>query len=227
MAVGACPPLESFGDPQQGTPRHIPCAANSNRSSIFFGPLSALLVAIDSQSPVQDLDDKVEAAMAEDNEVVYYVNRDSAGWVEQHVRRHVYLELKLECYRHRIRNEHRARDDWVCLYCRGTFLSKLRLTDHRCVGCPCGPVNSRGVKWQLPVYPNLKTAKQGKDLKLALERGDVWENLQDEDVWYSLNPELLDVAKPPPGAKVQTRSFMEATLKTLKAQPAPTPHDTS
>jgi hypothetical protein len=208
MAIDAWPPLDGFGDPR---------APNPNPSSLFFGPLGTLLLAIDSQSRVQDMDD----------EVVYYVNRDSAGWVEQHVRRHVYIELKLECYGNRTRNEHRARDDWVCVYCRGTFPSKLRLTDHRCSGCSCGPVNSRGLKWQLPVYPNLKTAKQGKDLKLALQRGDVWDNLQDEEVWFSLNPELLDVAKPPPGARVHARWFMEPTLETLLAQPAPNPTSAS
>ena len=188
MAVGVWPPLQGFGDPHQSTLRHIPSAANPNPSFFLSGPLSALLSAIESQCRLQDMDD----------EVVYYVNRDSAGWVEQHVRRHVYIELKLECTRNRVRNEHRARDDWVCLYCRGSFPSKLRLTDHRCGGCPHGPVNSRGLKWQLPVYPNLKTTKQGKDLKMALQRGDVWENLQDEEVWFTLNPELLDVTKPPP-----------------------------
>jgi hypothetical protein len=158
MAVDACPPLEGFGDPHQSRLQHIPCATNHNPSSFFFGPLSALLLAIDSQCRLQDMDDKV----------VYYVNRDSAGWVEQHVRRHVYIELKLACTRNRTRNEYRAKDDWVCVYCRGSFPSKLRLTDHRCGGCPCGPVNGRGLKWQLPMYPNLKTAKQEKDLKLAL-----------------------------------------------------------
>jgi hypothetical protein len=96
MAVDAWPPLDGFGDPR---------APNPNPSSLFFGPLGTLLLAIDSQSRVQDMDD----------EVVYYVNRDSAGWVEQHVRRHVYIELKLECYGNRTRNEHRARDDWVCV----------------------------------------------------------------------------------------------------------------
>ena len=188
MAVGAWPTVQCFSEPRQSTLHHMECAANPNPSSFVSGPLCALLLAIDSQCRLQDMGD----------EVVYYVNRDSAGWVEQHVRRHVYLELKVECTRNRIRNEHRARDDWVCLYCRCSFPSKLRLTDHRCGGCPCGPVNSRGLKWQLPVYPNLKTAKQGKDLKLALQRGDVWENLQDEEVWFGLNPELLDVTKPPP-----------------------------
>lgn len=188
MAVGACPHLEGFGDPHQEALRHIPCAANPNPASFYFGPLSALLLTIDSQSCLQDMDD----------EVVYYVNRDSAGWVEQHVRCHVYIELKLECTRNRVRNEHRARDDWVCVYCRGSFPSKLRLTDHRCGGCPCGPVNSRGLRLQLPVYPNLNTAIQGKDLKLVLQRGDVWENLQVKEVWFTLNPELLDVTNPPP-----------------------------
>ena len=109
---------------------------NHSSPSFCLGPLSALFLAIDSQCRLQDMDEEAHAAMAEDDEVVYYVNMDSAGWVEQHVRRHVYLELKLECTRNRMRNEHRARDDWVCLYCRNTIPSKLRLTDHRCGGCP-------------------------------------------------------------------------------------------
>ena len=220
MAVDSFPPLEGSGDLLTSTQRHIPCTATTHPPSFFLRPLSALFLAIDSQCRLQDMDDEAHAAMAEDDEVVYYVNRDSAGWVEQHVRRHVYLELKLESTRNRTRNEHRARDDWVCLYCKGTFPSKLRLTDHRCGGCPCGPVNSRGITWELPVYPNLKTAKQGKDLKVALQRSDVWENLHDDEVWFTLNPELLDATKPPPGARVQERWFMEETLEILTAQPA-------
>ena len=66
----------------------------------------------------------------------------------------------------------------------------------------------------------MKTSKQGKDLKLALQRHAVWDNLHDDKVWFTLNPELLDATKPPPGARVQERWFMEATLETLTAQPA-------
>ena len=217
MAVDAFPPGEGLCN------SHIAPAATSHPSSFFLRPLSALLMAIDSQCHMQDMDRQPEAP--EVDEVIYYVNRDSAGWVEQHVRRRVYIELKLECTRNRTRNGHRARDDWLCVYCRGSFLSKLRLTDHRVGGCPCGPVNSHRVKWELPVYPNLKTAKQGKDLKLVLQRGEgsVWDNLQDETVWFDLNPELTDVTTPPLGARVQKRWFMEPTLETLRPCPPRTP----
>ena len=154
--------------------------------------------------------------------MIYYVNRDSAGWVEQHVRRRVYIKLKLECTRNRSRDVGKARDDWLCLYCRGSFPSKLRLTDHRVAGCACGPLDSNGSRWELPVYPNLKTAKQGKDLKVTLQRGngEVWDNLHDNAVWLDLNPELKDIVYPPLGARVQERQFMEPTLETLKACPA-------
>lgn len=117
------------------------------------------------------MDREPQAPMAEEDEVKYYVNMDSARWVEQHVRRHVYIELKLECSRNRSRNVHKARDDWLCLYCRGSFPSKLQLTYHRVGGCPCEHVDSSGLKWEFHVYPNLKTAKQVKNLKLALQRG--------------------------------------------------------
>jgi hypothetical protein len=127
----------------------------------------------------------------------------------------------LECTRHRKRDVQKARDDWLCVYCTHSFTSKLRLTDHRVVGCPCGPVDSAGSRWELPVYPNLKTAKQGKDLKLALQRGDgnVWDTLHDNNIWMELNPELQDPTFPPAGAKVQVRRFMEPTLDRLQASP--------
>jgi hypothetical protein len=73
------------------------------------------------------------------------------------------------------------------------------------------------------VYSNLKTAKQGKDLKLTLQRGDgeLWDNLHDEQVWLDLNLELKEVTPPPPRARVQVRSFMEETLQRLTAYPPP------
>ena len=128
-------------------------------------PLTALFLAID----LQNMESGAQAQQRAADEVVYYVNRDHSGWVEQRVRRRVYIELKLECTRNRKRDLQKARDDWLCLYCGGSFPSKLRLTDHRVVGCPRGPVDANGEKFQLPVYPNLKTTKQGKDLKLALQ----------------------------------------------------------
>ena len=186
----------------------------------MFKPETALFFAIDLDCALQIVDSTAGAMVAD--EVTYFVNRDSAGWVEQRVRRRVYIELKLECTRNRCRDNQKARDDWLCVYCRASFPSKLRLTDHRVVGCPCGPVDSTGSKWELPVYPNLKTAKQGKDLKLALQRGDgaVWGSLHDNSVWLELNPELRDVTYPPLGARVQLRQFLEPTVTCLTATPA-------
>ena len=111
----------------------------------------------------------------------------------------MYMELKLECTRNQCRDGLKAWDDWLCVYCRNSFPNKLRLTDHRLGGCPCGPVDPIGKKLELPVYPNLKTAKQGKDLKIALQRGErsLWDVLQDNSMWLELNPELRDVTFPP------------------------------
>jgi hypothetical protein len=182
-------------------------------------PEMALFMAIDFHCSLQKM--AGSAGARQEDVVTYFVNRDAAGWVEQRVRRRVYIELKLECTRNRCRDNQKARDDWLCLYCRAVFPSKLRLTYHRVVGCPLGPVDSTGSKLQLPVYPNLKTAKQGKDLKLALQRGDgsVWGSLHDNDIWLELNPELVDVTHPPLGARVQVRQFLEPTVTTLIASP--------
>jgi hypothetical protein len=70
----------------------------------------------------------------------------------------------------------------------------------------------------------LKTAKQGKDLKLALQCGDgsVWDNLRGNSVWLDLNHELKDVVYPPPETKAQVRRFMEPTLGLLTACPVVT-----
>ena len=218
----------AVGDfPRRGGPSHLrPCrlhelasASDAEGSEFMLGPEKALFHAIDFHLSLQKMDSCRGAPEAD--EVTYYVNRDSAGWVEQRVRRRVYIELKLECTRNRSRDTQKARDDWLCVYCKGSFPSKLRLTDHRVVGCPCGPVDSRGSKLQLPVYPNLKTAKQGKDLKLALQRGDgsVWSSLQDNSIWLDLNPELREVIYPPLGARVQVRRFLQPTVENLTASP--------
>jgi hypothetical protein len=119
------------------------------------------------QCRFQNMKHRSQAAMSEE-EVIYYINMDSAGWVEQHIRRHVYIELKLDCTRNRSREVHKAMDDWLCLYCAQTFSSKLRLTDHRVGGCSRGHVDSKGSRWGLHIYLNLKTAKQGKDLTVLI-----------------------------------------------------------
>ena len=174
---------------------------------------------------MQDIAGAAHRFRNEGDEVFYYVNIDFAGWVEQRVRRRVYIELKLECTRNRSRDVQKTLDDWICCYCKAFFPSKLRLTDHRVVGCPRGPVDSSGAKYDLPVYPNLKTAKQGKDLKLALERGDgsIWDNLQDKTIWLELNPALREPTLPPAGARVQQRLFLEPSVEWLAAGPERTP----
>jgi hypothetical protein len=201
----------AVGDfPAMGATKHLQPCRMQNAYSVSHGhfrhfmlaPAMALFLAIDLHLSLQDMDSGKGAPDAD--EVTYYVNRDSAGWVEQRVKRRVYIELKVECTRHRSRDNQKAHDDWLCVFCKAYFPSKLRLTDHRVVGCPNGPLDSRGGKLELPVYPNMKTAKQSKDLKLALQRGDgsVWGSLQDDSIWLELNPELNDVIYPPLGAKV-------------------------
>ena len=233
MAVGSiAPDKHSY---QQGRnfmilPRVSNCHTPSWNSTAQY----ALFRAIDLHCAVQTMAAEGEAPVPEEDEVTYFVNRDSAGWVQQTVRRRVYIELKLECTRNRCRDGQKSRDSWLCVYCKSSFPSKLRLTDHRVGGCHCGPVDATGAKLELPVYPNLKTAKQGKDLKAAIERGErsVWDNLLDNSMWLELNPELMEVTYPPAGARVQVRRFMERSIDRLRAshrwpeggsQSAPTP----
>ena len=223
MAVGQFPAVGGNKCDAPCTLQHTTSVPDIQCPPFMLEPQTALFLAIDLHCSLQEMEARKGAPLPEDDQVTYYVNRDSAGWVEQRVRRRVYIELKLECTRNRSRDVQKARDDWLCVYCKGSFPSKLRLTDHRVAGCPRGPVDETGSKWEFPVYPNLKTAKQGKDLKLALQRGDgsVWESLQDNSIWLDLNPELRDVTCPPPGARVQVRQFMPPTLSDLVACPAP------
>lgn len=194
MAVGDFSPIGSkYSEPR--TLVHTASVADIHCPPLMLAPETALFLAIDLHCFVQKMESERRPPLHEDDHVTYYVNRDAAGWVAQRVRRRVYIELKLECTRNRSRDGQKARDDWLCVYCKGSFPSKLRLTDHRVSGCPRGPVDSNGLRLELPVYPNLKTAKQGKDLKLALQRGDgsVWESLHDNSIWLDLNPEQRDV----------------------------------
>ena len=225
MAVGEFPCMAATNHLRPDMLQEVGRVSQTNLPRFPLAPTTTLLFAIDLHISLQKMGSSRGASEAD--EVTYYVNRDSAGWVEQRVRRCVYIELKLECTRNRSRDNQKARDDWLCVYCKGSYPSKLRLTDHRVVGCPCGPVDSRGSKLELPVYPNLKTAKQGKDLKLALQRGDgsVWGSLHDNDIWLQLNPELRDVILPPLGARVQVRRFMHPTVENLNASPAHGGHE--
>ena len=218
MAVGAVVP-QGHNYQHRRTFMSLPCASNCHPNSFMMAPQYALFRAIDLHCVVQTMEAAAEAAFREVDEVTYFVNRDSQGWVQQTVKRRVYIELKLECTRNRCRDGHKSRDVWLCVYCRSSFPSKLRLTDHRVGGCPCGPVDPNGAKLELPVYPNLKTAKQGKDLKAAIERGErsVWDNLQDNSMWLELNPELMEATYPPAGARVQVRRFMERSIDRLRA----------
>ena len=222
MAVGHFPPVGGTKCSERRSAGHTAGVPDTQGRPFMLPPEIALFLAVDFHCSLQEMDSRRRAPLPAHDEVTYYVNRDSAGWVEQRVRRRVYIELKLECTRNRCRDGHKARDVWLCVYCKGSFPSKLRLTDHRVVGCPRGPVDETGSKWELPVYPNLKTAKQGKDLKLALQRGDgsVWESLQDNSIWLDLNPKLRDAAYPPPGARLQVRHFMVPTLDDLVPCPA-------
>ena len=172
MAVAEFPLMGVNNYSERRTVRHTASVPQAHCHPFMLAPETALFLAIDMHCSLQKMDSRRGATNPKVDEVTYYVNRDSAGWVEQRVRRRVYIELKLECTRNRCKDAQKARDDWLCVYCKGSFPSKLRLTDHRVVGCTCGPVDSTGLKLELPVYPNLKTAKQGKDLKLALQRDD-------------------------------------------------------
>ena len=197
---------------------HPHSACHKLPPSLRLAPQSALFLAIDLHCGLQMMDAEGGAPWPREDEVTYFVNRDSQGWVQQTVRRRVYIELKLECTRNRSRDGQKARDDWLCVYCRGSFPSKLRLTDHRLGGCPSGPVSPTGTKLELPVYHNLKTAKQGKDLKVALQRGErlLGDVLRDNSIWLELNPELKDASHPPTGARLHVRRFMEPSIEHLR-----------
>lgn len=149
MAIGVFPPMESNNNLKPRTLLHIPRATNIHSPSFMLVPQTALFFAIDLHCCFQNMDCEVEVPLPKEAEVTYYVNMDYATWVEQRFRRHVNIELKLECTRNRSRDVQKTKDDWLCFYCKGSFPSKLRLRDHCVEGCPCGPVDSTGSKWKL------------------------------------------------------------------------------
>lgn len=74
-------------------------------------PQFALFSAIDLVCIVQTMEAEGETPFIDEDKVTYFVNKDSQGWVEQRVRRRVYIELKLECTRNRCRDGQKSRDD--------------------------------------------------------------------------------------------------------------------
>ena len=187
--------------------------------------MASLFMAIDLHCHLQDMERQSRASTPEYDEVTYYVNMDSTEWVEQHMIRRVYIELKLECTRNRSRDVGKAKDDWLCLYFRESFSSKLRLTNHHVAGCAYVPVDSNGSRWELLIYFNLKIAKQGKNLKITLQRGDgeVWDNLHDNAVWFDLNPELKDIFLPFPQGENAGAPVYGAHTRDLEGLPSPSP----
>lgn len=127
-----------------------------------LGPQRAFWHLVDVVEKLCDMDH-----MHGDDEVVYFMNKDSARWVEQHVWRKVYIVLRIEatisCHNF-IWDNMKDMGAWQSVYCMGFLLSKLRLTNHHSSGCPTSPIFAIGVKLELPMYPNLKMAKQSKDM---------------------------------------------------------------
>ena len=123
---GRCAPSRGwFEGPPVSHVHSLSLALKFPPPPFMLPPQAALFLAIDVHCRMQDMDCRAQSPLTEDDHVVYYVNRDFAGWVQQRVRRRVYLELKLECTRNRSRDVQKSRDDWLCLYCRGQFPSKL------------------------------------------------------------------------------------------------------
>jgi hypothetical protein len=154
--------VDSHGGLQQPSTSYVvPHSLQHKQSppSFLVRPKIALFPHIDLHCCLQNMDHKSQAPLPEEDEVTYYVNKDYVGWVEQQVRRHVYIEMKLECNCNRSQNIHNNRDDWLCLYYKGSSPCKLWLTNHHVGGCPCGRLDSSDLRWELLVYPNLKMTK--------------------------------------------------------------------
>jgi hypothetical protein len=130
MAVGAFPPMEGYKDHLPRGFMHTPRPSNFHPSSFIHPPETTLFLAMDLHCRLQNMDYGAHAPLTAEDKVVYYMNRDFAGWVEQRVRRRVYSKLKLECTRNRSQDVQKTWEVWLCLYYKAFFPSKLRLTDY-------------------------------------------------------------------------------------------------
>ena len=164
MAVGPIAP-EGHSYQQGRSFMFPPRASNCHPPSSNSTPQYALFRAIDLHCAVQTMEAEGEAPIPEEDEVTYFVNRDSAGWVQQTVRRRVYIELKLECTCNRCRDGQKSRDSWLCVYCRSSFPSKLRLTDHRVGGANVDLWIELAQSWSCRCTPTSKQQNKVKTLK--------------------------------------------------------------
>lgn len=87
MAVGAIPCTE----------RGSGMMPTRQATNFMLPPQAALFLAIDLHCGLHRMGAEGEAPRPDDDKVTYFVNKDSQGWVQQIVRRRVYIELKLEC----------------------------------------------------------------------------------------------------------------------------------
>ena len=109
MAVGKFQTIGGTNQPQPSMLQDADSVPPGPFPQCLLAPETALFFAIDLDRSLQIMESYTGAPTAD--EVTYYVNKDSAGWVEQRVRRRVYIELKLECTRNRYGDTQKARDD--------------------------------------------------------------------------------------------------------------------
>ena len=125
--------------------------------------------------------------------VVHFDNQDLANWVEQHIQRRVYIELGIKAIGSDTCDIHKSWDDMQYVYCLEQFPSRLTLTYHQVGGRHAEPISFMGDKLELPsIYPNIYIAKQGKDLKIVLQRGDIDHSqfFHVDEYWSSSIPSL-------------------------------------
>ena len=89
MAVGDFPLMGGNNSSRLCTLRDVACISGKHFHPFLIAPAMALFLAINLHRSLQRMDSHARAP--KEDEVIYYVNRDSAGWVEQRVRRRVYI----------------------------------------------------------------------------------------------------------------------------------------
>lgn len=149
--------------------------------------------------------------------MVYFVNKNYVGWVQQHVIGRIYIELKIKgiCNRSRIRNS--INDQSFCLYCTTFFVSKLCLTNYKIYRYFYGLVNSNGLKIKMFVYPNFKIIQQKKDLKATLQDVNIEQFLRIDYTWLAFNHEQHDHVISHARIRIIVRIFMEDTIHVTEA----------